>query len=321
MDQALKDFAKQFDFDPEIKNADKLKKFSKFVVVGMGGSRLSADVLKSWKPELDLIIHYDYGLPALSKEELRHRLIILNSYSGNTEEVLDAFSEGFKHGFSMAVVSVGGKLLELAKKHGAPYIQMPDTGIQPRSALGFNSRALLKLMGEEKALAETGKLAESLKPEDYESAGKKLAKKLKDKIPVVYSSARYAGIAYNWKAKFNETGKIPAFLNVFSELNHNEMTGFDVAPATKHLSEKFHFVFLKDQNDHPKIIKRMEITKKLYEDRGLRVEIVELKGESAWHKIFGPLLLADWTSYHLALMYGVEPEQVPLVEEFKRLIQ
>lgn len=320
MEQAIKNFAEQFAFEPKIENADTLKKTNKFVVIGMGGSHLSADILKVWRPSLDLVIHSNYGLPALEKEELQSRLIILNSYSGNTEEVLDAFEAVLKNGLAMAVVSIGGKLLELAKKHGVPYIQMPDTGIQPRMSLGFNSKSLLKLMGEEGAVKELGDLAKILKPLDYESMGRELAAKLKNKIPVIYGSARDIGIAYNWKAKLNETGKTPAFFNIFPELNHNEMTGFDIAPATKQLSEKFHFVFLRDHMDNVKILKRMDIAKKLYEDRGLKVEFVELNGATVWHKIFGSLILADWTAYYLAASYGVESEQVPLVEEFKRLM-
>jgi len=110
---------------------------------------------------------------------------------------------------------------------------------------------------------------------------------------VIYSSKRNVAVAYNWKIKFNETGKIPAFYNVFPELNHNEMTGLDVREATKELSKNFHFIFLKDETDHPKIQTRMDITKKLYEDRGLAVEILQLQGNDIFHKIFSTLFFCD----------------------------
>ena len=128
-------------------------------------------------------------------------------------------------------------------------------------------------------------------------------------------------LAHNWKIKFNETGKVPAFCNVFPELNHHEMTGFDVQDASRHLSEKFHFVFLKDDDDHPQVQKRMDITAKLYRDRNLPVEILMLQGQSRVEKMFSSLVLADWTAYHTGEGYGLETEQVPMVEEFKGLIQ
>ena len=104
------------------------------------------------------------------------------------------------------------------------------------------------------------------------------------------------------------------------ELNHNEMTGLDVVDSTRALSQNFYFLFLKDKYDHPQVTKRMEVMEKLYKGRGLKVETIELSGQDHFHKIFSSLLLADWTSYFLAISYGVDSENVPMVEEFKKLI-
>ncbi|MBI2506768.1 MAG: bifunctional phosphoglucose/phosphomannose isomerase, partial [Candidatus Colwellbacteria bacterium] len=139
-------------------------------------------------------------------------------------------------------------------------------------------------------------------------------------IPIIYSSRRNIALAYNWKIKFNETGKAPAFYNTFPELNHNEMTGFDVQETTRELSDKMFFIFLKDEDDHPKITKRMEVLERLYRDRKLSVAVVSLEGNSKMEKIFNSLTLADWTAYYTAKRYNVEPEQVPMVEEFKKLL-
>ncbi len=317
---AILNFPQQFAFEPVIKNAQNLKKTDKFILIGMGGSHLSAGIVKVWKPELDLRIHRNYGLPELKEEVLRESLVILSSYSGNTEEVIDAFLKAKEKGLSTAVITIGGKLLELAQENQTSYVQMPDTGIEPRFALGYSLKALLKILGDEEALKEVSTLAESLKPTDYENQGRVLAEKLKGYVPIIYSSAHNLELAYNWKIKFNETGKIPAFYNRLPELNHNEMTGFDVKESTMGLSAKFHFIFLKDQNDDLRIQKRMAILEKLYKDRGLPVEIIELKGQNVFHKIFSSLVLADWASFYTAEIYGVEAEAVPMVEEFKKLI-
>lgn len=318
MFNTIKETAKQFGFEPKIENETNFHHASKYVLVGMGGSHLAAGLLKILKPDLDIIIHRGYGLPALA--DLKERLVILSSYSGNTEEVLDAYEKAGELGLSRAVISIGGKLLEEAKRDKVSYIQMPDFSVQPRSALPLNLISLLRLIGEETILKEVSELQNTFRPARVEDEGKSLAEKLNGHIPVIYSSEKNQSLAYNWKIKFNETGKIPAFYNVLSELNHNEMTGFDVKDSTRALSEKFYFIFLHDSEDHPKIQKRMAITAKLYEDRKLPTHSITLSGRNIFHKIFNSLTLADFAAYFTAEAYGLDSEQVPMVEEFKKLI-
>ena len=150
--------------------------------------------------------------------------------------------------------------------------------------------------------------------------GKDLAKRIYGSVPIIYASMRNAAIARNWKIKFNETGKIPAFDNFVPEMNHNEMTGFDIKIKTAPLSRHFHFVFLKDGGDDRRVMKRLSVLERLLHERGFKVEVILLEGKNDLHKIFNALVFADWTAYHTAKLYGVDPEQVPMVEEFKKLI-
>src|SRR3989344_127838 len=321
MYETIKTFNEKFLYKPAVENAAKLKPFKRLIVAGMGGSNLAPELLKIRYPNLEVIAHRDYGLPNLSKKVLKESLIVASSYSGNTEETIDAFNSAVRHNYPAAAISVGGKLLDLARKRKKPYIQLPNTRIQPRLALGFAALALLKLIGNKPAMREARDLAALLKPALLERTGKDLAKKLKIFVPIIYASSHNQAIAYNWKIKLNETGKIPAFTNVFPELNHNEMTGFDLKESTRELSKNFYFIFLKDPDDHLKISKRMNVTERLYRERGLPVEVLILNGKTKFHKIFSSLVLADWTSYYIAKELRVEPEQVPMVEEFKKLIK
>jgi len=320
MDQAIRDFPKQFEFEPEVVNGKKLEKYDKYIICGMGGSHLAADLLNDYLPAINLIVHSDYGLPLLSPKDLEKSLIVLSSYSGNTEEVIDAFNEAKEKKLVMLVIAVGGQLIDLAKENLIPYIMLPDTGIQPRSALGFSFLSLLKAVGQNKILKDAKVLRKFLVAEDYEEQGKMLAKKMMGKVPVIYASTYNRAVVYNWKIKFNETGKIPAFYNVLPELNHNEMTGFDVKDSSRNLSKGFYFIFLTDTYDHPQVEKRFRILRRVYEDRGLPVETVELIGKTRLAKIFSSLLLADWAAFYTAQNYNLEAEQVPMVEEFKKLI-
>lgn len=322
MEEAIRNFPKQFDWHPEIENRDKWKAFDKYLLCGMGGSHLPGDIFQTVFPGFDLSIHQDYGLPNWRAQTLKRTLIVASSYSGNTEETISSFEEAVQNGYPIAAISTGGKLLEFARQQRAPYIQVPNTGIQPRSALGFMFKALAKILACDEGVEEGTRLAKALaqKIETLASEGKILAERLRGKIPVVYASSKNYSVAYNWKIKFNETAKIPAFYNVFPELNHNEMNGFDVTDATKPLCDRFHFLFLSDAMDNPRVRKRMTVLEKQLRERGFLVEMVSLGEGLMPEKIFRSLLLADWASLHLARLYDRDPEQVPMIEEFKKLV-
>jgi len=327
MSDPIKNFPSQFAYEPEIVNPAEHRQYERYIVVGMGGSALAGDLLTAWKPELPVVVRRDYGLPAetlakagLPPADKQRTLVIVSSYSGNTEEAIEAFHEAQKLGLPNISITIGGKLLELAKAAKIPYIQMPDLHLQPREALGLSFRAHLRALNLDEALRETRGLATSLIPANYETAGRELAERLHDSVPVIYSSTRNRIIGYVWKIKFNETAKIPAFANVFPELNHNEMTGFDIQPATAAIAGNFRFIFLADDDDHPQIRKRMDITAGLLRERKLSVEMVHLEGPSRFAKMFSLILLADWTTYHAAKAYGSDPTEVPMQENLKKAL-
>lgn len=317
MDETIKNFGEQLAWSPVMENRDRWQKGDKFIVCGMGGSALAAGLLRVAQPQLDLLVHRDYGLPRVPEYFLRESLIILSSYSGNTEETLDTGREALEMGLRIAVLASGGKLLDWAKQNGLPHIVLP-AGMQPRMALGYALKALGALIGDEQMLAMLS--TTTLTPASLEASGEALGAKLGARIPVIYSSAVNFPLAYHWKIIFNETAKIPAFANAFPELNHNEMQSFDVAEQTKDLVSKFAFIFLADEHDDPRIIKRFAVLKKLYTDRGLPVEEINLTGVTVWTKVFQSLLLASWTAYYLAQHYQRDPSAVPMIEEFKKLV-
>ncbi len=315
LEQVIKDSPKQFAWKSVVENADALKPASKFLFAGMGGSHLSADLFLLCRPTTDMMIHRDYGLPTLDD---KNRLVIACSYSGNTEETIDAYTKAREEGFPVAVITKGGELLELSKKNNTPYIQIPDTGIQPRSATGFIFMALMKLIGDDEDLVETAKLAKILKVTPLKKNARPIAKVLRRHVPVVYASNRNAAVANIWKIKVNENVKIPSFTNAFPELNHNEMNGFDPHDKTRILMKKFAFVFLTDEEDHPRIQKRMQILQEFLTARELPVIAVPLAGQSRIEKIFSSLIVADWVTLALAKSYLIDPEPVNMVEEFKK---
>ncbi len=319
MEKDIYNFPEQLLFSPEIKNKEKWKRHERYVLAGMGGSRLQGDILKTLLPDFPLSLYSDYGLPEGFFPETG---LITASYSGNTEEVLDTYNKAVAEDIPTIAISKGGNLLAVAKEKKLPYIELPQNETQPRIGVGYSLKALLKATEEGGLEEETKKAAENMekKKESFRQQGEKISSFLENKLPVVYASRKNGSIAKIWKINFNEAPKIPSFYNVLPELNHNEMTGFDTTPSTGHLSEKITFVFLTDSEDHPKNKKRMEVLRKTLEKRGFEVLEVEIEGDSGVEKIFSSFLVSAWTAYRLSKTYSVDPEKVPMVEEFKRMV-
>ena len=318
MKKDIESFGEQLKFNPEIKNSEGWGSFKNYVLAGMGGSHLQGDVLKAVLPDFPLNLHQDYGLP----ENMEDTALVIASYSGNTEEVISSFNEAVAKDIPVSVISKGGKLLDMAKEKNIPYIELPQSKIQPRIAFGYAFKGLLKILRIEKEEEEMAMLAEVLqkKGTEMEEKGKKISSLIKDTVPIVYASRRNRVLSSFWKINFNETAKIPSFCNFFPELNHNEMTGFDVNPSTKELSEKMSFLFLSDGDDDSRNGKREKALKDVLTKRGFGVFNIEIEGETRMEKVFSSIILSAWTAYYLAESYGVDPEGVPMVEEFKRMI-
>jgi glucose/mannose-6-phosphate isomerase len=323
--ETIRNYPKQFEYEPVV-IGDLPRNVQYFIISGMGGSHLAADILKDFFN--NIFVHKNYGLPNLSKEILEKSLVIAISHSGNTEETIDSFETARKRSLRVIAVSTNGKLLELAKKYKIPYIELPGKDIQPRLALGYHIMALLKIVTADKRgltlidiefediTFSFKRLSKTLEIGKLEKLARKIYPRLKNKIPVIYSSEKNEFLAYNFKIKFNETSKIPAFYNVFPELNHNEIE------LLEHRKIPFAFIFLYDRNDHPRIQKRVDITKKIFKNKKLDVIKIDINSnKDRVHDIFSTLILGDFISYYLAKFYNKDPEKVEIIEKFKEMIK
>src|SRR3989344_6280568 len=124
IEESLTNFLRQFNYEPEIINADKFKLKPKIIVAGMGGSHLAASLLKAYDPYLPILIHWDTGLPHIPDDELEDYCLIASSYSGNTTETISALAEAINKGLSVAILSAGGELITMAEKNSLPYVKI-----------------------------------------------------------------------------------------------------------------------------------------------------------------------------------------------------
>jgi glucose/mannose-6-phosphate isomerase len=285
----------------------KQKKFDKIILAGMGGSALPGELLKSYAGlEIPFEIHRDYGLPKTTK----NALLLACSYSGNTEETISALKEGLKRKIQIIVYSSGGVLSEIAEKNNLTLVKIPS-GVQPRNAFGYffysfiKTFDLLGLTNKIKEVEETGRWLEKQKFNTKE-------KECVNKTPLIYTNSILEGVGRACKIKFNENAKTPAFFNIFPELNHNEMNGFE------NLNSKLVVFYLKSSTDSEKVRKRMKITKKLLEEK--RVKVIELNspGKTLLQDSFYYLHYFNFLTVKLARIYKTDPWKVELVEKLKR---
>jgi glucose/mannose-6-phosphate isomerase len=324
MRKIILDFPQQFEQGLKLAREIKIEgEFENVVVSGMGASAWPAEILATWlNLPIPLYINRIYTLP---DQATKKSLAIFVSYSGNTEECLTAYQEAIKKGFSMAAITSGGQLKELCQKNDTPLVKIP-TGLVPRMATGYIFTALYSILANsgliENKSSEILDMAKNLKPAEQEKIGQDLAKKLKGKIPLIYTSDALKVLGYIWKIKFNENSKSPAFANYFSELNHNELEGLaHEKECDFHKQSIFHCLILKDTDDHPKIQKRMDLTAKILNETGLPTEIINLTGQTQLEKIFSSILLVDWASYYLAQEYDADPLATETIEEFKEKME
>ncbi len=312
----LTKFKEQFTFVPEVLHQETLGQHTNVVVCGMGGSAICVSLLKMLFPELPLTLHNSYGLPPVYDKQ--NTLIILNSYSGNTEEILEGFERGIKEQAHLAVLSCGGKLIDKAKESLVPYIQIPANDLEPRFSIGYQLIGLLTLMGEhEKINTLKGKI-ELLQLDKTDHRGKELAEKLDGKYPIIYSSAQFYPVAYLIKAAINEGSKTPCFVNCIPEANHNELQSF-IIDETHDEREYFAFLFIRSIYDHQRISKRFSVMQSLYGTRRFVIEVIE-KDTTNITEVFEAILTGYFLATYLAQKKNVDPYKTPFVQEFKGIM-
>ncbi len=293
------------------------------VIAGMGGSALAGDILKTvfwhrWSTPVEVVRYY--SLPHFVDE---HTLLIVVSYSGNTEETLSCFSEAEKTGARVLCISSGGELTELAREKLIPLIRIPG-GFPPRCAIGYLTIPMLLAMKQlgidlRQDIDETISTLKTLRSElafgVADNAAKKIAQSLVGRVPVVYSSYEYRVVPFRWRTQLNENSKVWTHTNLLPELNHNEIVGMGV-PAE--ICSKCFVVFLRDSEELSEIKRRVELTKEIISPLVSGTADVWSRGRSTLTKLFSLIYFGDWVSFHLAMERDVDPTPVERIDYLKR---
>lgn len=288
--------------------------YDKILVAGMGGSGLPFNFLKTYMYDsrTPVIGVKDYELPGFVNSKT---LVFAISYSGNTEETLEIYKKALGKNAKVISIASGGKLADYCSKENTPFIKVPS-GMQPRLSLGYQFFVLLPVLYNLKLIKDYKEDAKAtinaLKGAKFEKQAEDIAEKFLNKVPIIYTSEKLAAPGYYWKIALNENAKTLAIFNTFSELNHNEMTGFTKQNA------KHQVIILQDEQDSKRIIQRMKITKDFIAEKGSDVMQIAIKGNGLLSRMFSAAYLGAYVSYYLAVKNGIDPEPVDMVEELKK---
>jgi len=308
-----------------------IKAISNIVVTGLGGSAIGGDLLRAYAAgqiSVPITVNRDYVLPKFVGPDT---LVFAVSYSGNTEETLSAYSEARNRGASVVAITTGGKLGEAAKKDNFPVIEIPG-GISPRSATGYLFIPTLKVLNRLGLLSDVteeldemidliGNMRAKLGPAvmEAENPAKQIARKLQGRIPVIWGSAGTTEVvAQRWKGQINENAKSPAYWNVLPELNHNEIVGLEFPPE---ILKKIHIIILRDERDHPRVQKRIEITKEVIQNAVDGYTEVRATGSGVLARLYSLIYTGDFASVYLAALNGVDPGPVKVIDFLKKELQ
>jgi glucose/mannose-6-phosphate isomerase len=297
------------------------------LVLGMGGSGIAGDVLAAtggpFVP-VPIVVAKGYAPPSFVGPGT---LCFAVSFSGNTEETVEAAQAAAAAGARMVVVSAGGELGALAPSWQAPLVPLPTDIPMPRAALGALSVPLVVLPEKvglfpgasgwvDAAVTQLVARRDALVAGD---AAQRIARRIDRTIPLVVGAGPLGAVAaLRWKAQVNENAKAPAFTAVYPELCHNEVVGWGQnGDVTRQV---FTLVELRHDEEHPQELRRFELVRDLLAEVVHDVIEVRAEGEGPLAQLFDLTLVGDFVSLHLAAQERIDPGPIPVLDDLKRAL-
>ncbi|MEI7512263.1 MAG: SIS domain-containing protein [Candidatus Uhrbacteria bacterium] len=298
------------------------KKPSEVIISGMGGSALGADVIRSAYADrlsVPFTIVNGYQLPAWVGPQ---SLVILSSYSGTTEETLSTAKDAIKRKARIAVLTKGGELLSLAKKHKWPFVLIDETtnpSNQPRMAIGSAAFALAGILSRAGVLkiseTEIQSLAAFLGKATPIKLADDLATRGEKKLLLLIAAEHLTGASHVMNNQINENAKQLSTYLALPEIDHHLLEGLSFPVAAK---KNLLAVFFQSDLYHPQTIKRVKLTSEIFEDQGIETVLITPEGKTKSEQAWNTIQIGSRTSLSLAHRHRIDPEPVPNVERLKR---
>ena len=304
----------------------------KIVINGMGGSRLGARVterLFSDDLKIPLIPIGAYDLPSYVDSKT---LVILSSYSGNTEEIVMSHKQAVARKAKIMVLAQNGELAKLAKKHNYPgyfgFVPKHNPCNQPRMSIGYQILATILLLSKAGLLEVKPKEIDNLPvwlarvKEKYDmdvdfkdNKAKQLADKIHNCIPVFSAAEFMMGALHVVRNQINENAKQTAIYFETPELNHHLLEGLAFPRSNP---KNLYFVYFESELYHPRNIKRIEITKRLLKENKISRASLKLTGKTQLEQVFELIQFGGFLGFYMSMLNGIDPAPIPWVDYFKK---
>ena len=309
------------DFQFDLSN---YKDINNVLIAGMGGSAISGDIISNFLKNnisVPVIVLRDYSLPKWVDEK---SLVILSSYSGNTEETLSIYNESKSCSSMLVSLTTGGLLKEKSKKDNVPCLPMP-LGFQPRAAIG-SSLISLAMIFQKLALVDSSFIelllnASKELPSFFENYCKdnqyayQIAEQINNSIISIYGTQSGTDvIGSRFRAQLAENSKIFSSHHILPELNHNEIEGWN---ENQFKNMKINIIWLQDEDDHERVKKRIKVTSELLSNIGINSIFISCNGDNSVERHLKLIFLTDMISYYLAIINSVDPVPVNRILDLK----
>ncbi len=287
------------------------------IICGLGGSGIGGKIISKIaesRCKKPVLTYNSYALPAFVDSKT---LVIISSYSGDTEETVSAFKEALKRNSKIICITSGGEVEKIAQENSIPVLVVPG-GNPPRAMLTYSLTQLLFIFQQYSlididAASEINNSISLLDKEvnEIKKEAKKIANEVKNTTVLIYSDASFEGVGTRFKQQLNENTKTLAFSNVIPEMNHNELLGWQGG------NKSFSALFLRNSTDHKRNQLRMDISKSNISKRANTCIEIYSKGNSEIERVYYFILMTDWISIFLAEEYDVDTIEIKVIDSLK----
>jgi glucose/mannose-6-phosphate isomerase len=321
MQNLVERFPDQLDEAVSIFRASTLRQpsqpFMNVVIAGLGGSGIGGTIVSDLafdSSPVPVTVTKGYFIPAFTDPQ---SLVVISSYSGNTEETIACFEQARSKGAHIVCITSGGRVADMAREGKEDLLLVPG-GMPPRACLGYSLVQLLGVFAAygllpQPALNDVTAAGAALRNTQHEitSTATALANDLNTRVPVIYSTTHLEGVAIRLRQQINENAKMLCWHHVIPEMNHNELVGWAGG------NDQFAVILLRDPNEYERNNYRIDINKNIIIQKTANFFEVTAQGQNPIAKALWLIHFGDWLSVKLADLRGVDAIEVNVINYLK----
>lgn len=290
---------------------------SNVLIAGMGGSGIGGSIIKELafaNSKIPIEVLKDYHIPAFVSKQT---LFIACSYSGNTEETIQATQEALLAGAQIKIICSGGILAELAKSNALDQLLIPG-GMPPRACLGYALVGLTQICAfyqvipnlENEFLTAADLIDKH--QQDIKTLALQLSKHIGKSKTAIYAVPGFQALAIRFAQQLHENAKQIAWTNCYPELNHNELVSW------AGLQADLTVVVLDSKNGNKRNKKRIYFSRQVIKPLCKAYFELEAQGTSHLQEIIYYIHLVDFISWYTSLENNVDAMNIEVIENLKQ---